>query len=239
MRIFRILILTNAVIFAVLFLLQVLVFRNIGTLNNGILFQLFNLSGGVSPSSINAGRIWTIVTSNFVHLEIIHFVFNFYALIKIGQIVYDFYDGKKTFIIYMVGGIVGMLMSVGVDVLLGTNTATLGASGSIFALAGVLIGGALKNRKYGINLPINLTAFIPIIVASLVLGFLPGSNINNIAHLGGIISGMVLGLILKHELGDYEGPTEEKIVNVLYYVLFGVFILSLLLHIMYVITFLA
>jgi rhomboid protease GluP len=236
MRIFRILIITNAAVFAALFLLQTLVFRDAGNLNTGLLYQLFNLSGGVSPYDIAVGKYWTLVTANFVHLDIIHFAFNFYALIKIGQIVYEFYDGKKLFIVYMLGGLGGMALSVGADMFLGTNTATLGASGSIFALAGVLIGGALKDRRYGINLPINLTAFLPIIIASLVLGFLPGSGINNLAHLGGIVTGMLLGLVLKHEIGDYESARESRIVDVLYYVLFGVFILSFLLHIMYVIT---
>jgi rhomboid protease GluP len=228
MRIFRILIITNAAIFAALFLLQALVFKDAGNLTTGLLYQLFNIAGGVSPYDISVGKYWTLVTSNFVHLEIIHFAFNFYMLIKIGQIVYEFYDGKKLFIVYMLGGLGGMLLSVGVDMLLGTNTGTFGASGSIFALAGVLIGGA--------NLPINLSTFLPLIVASLVLGFLPGSGVNNLAHLGGIITGMLLGLVLKHEIGDYESIRESRFIDVLYYVLFGVFILSFLLHIMYVIT---
>lgn len=236
MRIFRILIIINAVIFAALFLLQFFVFRNVGNLNTGLLYQLFDLSGGVSPYDISIGKYWTLITANFVHIDLIHFVFNFYALIKIGQLVYEFYDGKKLFIVYILGGLGGMGLSVGADILLGTNTATLGASGSIFALAGILIGGALKDRRYGINLPINLTAFLPIIVAALVLGFLPGSGVNNLAHLGGIVVGMLLGFVLKHEVGEYEGERERKLVDVLYYLLFGVFILSFLLHIMYVIT---
>ncbi len=236
MRIFRLLLITNVVVFGLTFLLQALIYSQNGGLSNSLNFQIFDISGGLySVDIVLLGKIWTLVTANFAHMDPLHFLFNMYALFKIGQIVLEFYDGKKLFITYIIGGIVAMLLSVVISVLTLFPTLTLGASGSIFALAGLLIGGAVKDRRYGVNLPINLQVFVPIIFVSLLFGFIPGSGINNVAHLGGVLAGFVLGLILKHDIGEYESKTEKTIVNFFYYTSLGVFILSFLLHIMYVV----
>ncbi len=236
MRIFRLLIITNAAVFGILFLLQLLLFSQGGTISNSLNFQIFDISGGLSSIDLYIGKFWTFITANFAHLDPLHFLFNIYALIKIGQVVYEFYDGKKLFITYIIGGFAAMAFTLVVSLASGSPTLTLGASGSIFALAGLLLGGALKDRRYGINLPINLQLFVPIILISLIFGFVPGSGVNNLAHLGGLISGFILGLVLKHDIGEYESKTEKTAINLIYYVLLGVFILSFLLHIMYVIT---
>ena len=89
-----------------------------------------------------------------------------------------------------------------------------------------LIAGSLKNRRYGIDLPIGLSDVLPIVIVSLVYGFLPGSGVNNWAHIGGLITGLILGLLFKHEVGEYKSKIDDLIEKVIYYFSTVVFTLS-------------
>jgi rhomboid protease GluP len=92
--------------------------------------------------------------------------------------------------VYFVAGVFGFAVSL---VFLDPTHPTLGASGAIFGLMGALIGNEMRvgrhaleflDRDYG-------RALVGLAVVNLVLGFtFPG--INNAAHLGGLVSGLVL-----------------------------------------------
>ncbi|MEO6728722.1 MAG: rhomboid family intramembrane serine protease [Candidatus Dojkabacteria bacterium] len=217
-------ILVNVIVFVIATLLQFLS-TDSGTTGR-TLTQVFVILGGMSLSSLFNGSVWTIITANFLHIEFFHFALNMLALFSIGNKVYAIYGGKKFFTTYIIGGIGAMFLTLIVSVVLGTDIATLGASGSIFALCGVLIAGSLKKRRYGIDLPIGLSDVLPIVIVSLVYGFLPGSGVNNWAHIGGLITGLILGSLFRHDLGEYKSKLDDVIEKVLYYFSGLVFTLS-------------
>jgi rhomboid protease GluP len=103
---------------------------------------------------------------------------------------------------------------------------SIGASGAIFGLAGLLLGGTIKKQRYGYNLPIKINDLLFPVAAIFLIGLIPGLGVNNWAHFGGFISGVVLGIFLKNNLGEYRSKTYETIELVLYYLSLVILIVS-------------
>ncbi len=186
--------------------------------------NLFYIFGGLDATKVYSGSLWLLITSAFFHIEILHFGFNFYVLYKVGQVVENLYDNKVLFLTYILGALGGSILSYATSYFWGQNLYSLGASGAIFALIGLLVGGSLKRNRYSIDLPISTRDLLPIIIIALGVGLIPGSNINNWAHIGGLLTGIVLGLLIKHSLGGYRFKTEELVRNILYYISLIIFI---------------
>jgi rhomboid protease GluP len=70
----------------------------------------------------------------------------------------------------------------------------VGASGAAFGLIGLLIGHTYRRGgAQGANLRAFLVRWA---IYGLVIGFLPGFNVDNAAHIGGLATGLVLGLLV-------------------------------------------
>jgi rhomboid protease GluP len=173
------------------------------------------LFGGVVYENESINNIGTLVTSTFLHINLLHFFVNMYSLFRIGQIIDSFFDGRKLFITYILSGLSGSVLTVLFYFLIDENISTIGASGAIFGLIGLLIGGTLKRYRYGFQLPFSFWDVFSVALLALSVGLIPGARINNIAHLGGLFAGIVLGLFFKHSLGVYETGLEKNIVKVL------------------------
>jgi membrane associated rhomboid family serine protease len=128
---------------------------------------------------------WTIVTSAFVHANLIHIGVNMYSLFVLG-VPLERYFGRGRFIAIYVIGAIGS--SVAVDFL--SKEGALGASGAIFALLGLLI---LFSRRLGFS----PTWLIVIGVVNLGYGFV-ASGISWQGHLGGLVTGLLLGGLLMY-----------------------------------------
>lgn len=141
---------------------------------------------------IARGEFWRFITPIFIHIGIIHFLFNTYALRMVGPLL-ESQLGKKWFLIlYFASGIVGNIASTYVNIGIGA-----GASGAIFGLigAGYLIEKYVNSYQKQFGYANNKNAFSSFIVLNLALGFMiPG--IDNAAHVGGLITGIFLSYIL-------------------------------------------
>lgn len=208
--------------------LNIIIFVAALVVENSLGFDtgLFYLFGGQISSQIRAGDWWLLVTPNFFHIGIIHFIFNIISLYRIGQLAMYYYDGRKVFLTYILGGITGVGLSYIMSSISGENVLSLGASGSIFALIGLLLGGALKRNRYGQQLPFSPLDIAPFIVVSFLFGFMPGLNINNWAHLGGLIGGTVLGFLIPNSLNVYTNKFENIVSNFLFWGAVIIFLLS-------------
>ncbi len=141
-----------------------------------------------------------LVTSIFLHVGLLHFILNFWALRILGSQTENFYGHVKTLIIFLFSGIVGNLLSM---LLMPENVISAGASGAIFGLMGAVLYFAINQRTYmGEALKNDI---LPVIIANLLLGFFI-SGINMYAHLGGIIAGMIIasGLGIKYKTSKFE-----------------------------------
>ena len=125
---------------------------------------------------------WTIITSAFVHANLIHIGVNMYSLYVLGVPLERFLGRWRFIALYLIGAIGG---SVGVEFL--SKAGALGASGAIFALLGVLI---LFARRLGFS-----TAWlIAIGVVNLAYGFIVPS-VSWQGHVGGLVAGLLIGVL--------------------------------------------
>lgn len=206
----------NTLTFLILINLILFVLGNIllSFTSSGNQLPLLSLLGGFDFFKIYDGQVWLIITSAFLHFELLHFLINIYSLYRIGLIVEQFYNEKILFSVYIIGAIGASLLTYIVAFVeinssgMSGSLFSVGASGAIFSLVGLLLGGTLRKSRYGFSLPFSFSDIIPIVLFSLIIGLTPGSNINNWAHLGGLITGIILGLILPHAAG-----LKSKLIN--------------------------
>jgi rhomboid protease GluP len=167
---------------------------------------------------IDRGEWWRFVTPIFLHAGPIHLFFNMYGLWVLGPYVERLYGSAKFVVFWIVSGIVGVAASyltVRPELATGRLTSFLfraqdapsvGASGALFGLIGVLFVFGIKYRR---ELPEGFkrafgTGMLPIIIVNLIIGYAGRGFIDNGAHIGGLLSGIALALIV-----DYKRPGES------------------------------
>ena len=132
---------------------------------------------------------WRLATCMFIHFGVIHLLFNMWCLWDLGRLAESLYGRAVFLALYLASGIGGEYLSL----LWNPIRNSAGASGAIFGVAGALIAG----YKFG-NVAIDrftvqrtLRSVALFAFYNLVLGL--GGNTNNMAHLGGLISGLAIG----------------------------------------------
>lgn len=134
------------------------------------------------------GEYYRLVTSMFLHLDLMHWGFNCFALYIFGRDVESLFGHLRFALIYFLGGLAGSVGS-----LLYTDAPSIGASGAIFAIfsaMGVYI--YIHRHIYGELANLRLRQLFALGVINIIIGLAPGSNIDNAAHLGGLLGGFVL-----------------------------------------------
>ena len=134
---------------------------------------------------------WRLLTVTLVHGNLIHLMFNMYALWIIGPIVEALYGPWRYLAIYLLCAAAGSAASYATS----PNPA-VGASGAVFGLFGALIVADRVHKPALTRNARNLTMQIGILIGiNLMIGFsVPG--IDNAAHIGGLLAGAWLGFIL-------------------------------------------
>ena len=139
---------------------------------------------------VDQGQWWRLLSSVFLHLSVAHLLFNCISLLFLGRLLEPILGHVKFLIAYIATGLAAGFASYWLN----DNVISAGASGAIFGLFGIFIVLLLSNlfeprvRNYW------LKSVGGILALNLVLGLvLP---IDNAAHIGGLISGVVAGLVL-------------------------------------------
>ncbi len=132
---------------------------------------------------------WRLITSMFVHMNIMHIGLNMFWLFYLGSQLESTVGTKRFLAAYFSAGLLGNVLSL---YMLNPVAISGGASGAIFGVAGalIMIGGVLGR---------NLTMAI----ANAVFLFLLNSwmqGVNVFAHFGGMVAGLVLGYIYGKEI---------------------------------------
>jgi rhomboid protease GluP len=149
--------------------------------------ELFEF-GGATGETILGGERWRIATAMFLHDGVFHLVYNMLALFFVGMAVEPVVKPLKYLVIYLASGVGGALLSL---LFVDPQVVHIGASGAIFGVMGVMMSLWARNRNKYSGYP---TLFFMFGGISLLMGFLPG--INNWAHIGGLATGFVLGMLL-------------------------------------------
>lgn len=147
------------------------------------------------------GQWWRLITYMFLHGNIWHIGFNMWCLWDLGQLCESLYGRWTYAMIYFLTGIAAGLASVGWN----PGAMSVGASGAIFGLAGALAASYYLGEFSLPSVAIRpaLRSLVFFIGFNVVLGigynvFLGGNygNVDNAAHIGGLISGLSLGAII-------------------------------------------
>ena len=168
-----------------LYLIEVIKSRNLIDIDIYTLIQM----GAKVNVLINSGEIYRLLTSAFLHGGIIHIFFNMSALNIIGREVEAVYGSKRYIAIYVISALGGSVVSY----LFKPNSISVGASGAIFGLLGAMLIFGLKERdKIGKQYMKNILETIGL---NVIIGItIP--NIDNFAHLCGLILGTITSFIL-------------------------------------------
>ena len=152
---------------------------------------LIDSGSNFGPLTLN-GQWWRLLSCAFVHIGIIHIGVNMLALWNLGRFMERAYGTAIFLVIYLGSALLGSLLSVFMNPLV--NSA--GASGAICGLGGALLAFCLRRRAELPSLLVkglrnNALQFIGL---TALIGFgIPG--IDNFAHLGGFLGGLLLGAI--------------------------------------------
>ena len=166
-------------------------------------------------SLVKNGEIYRLVTYMFLHAGIIHIFFNMYSLYIVGPRVEDFFGKWKYFIVYIISGISGGLLSIAMN----NDGTSVGASGAIFGLFGALLYFGYKYRGY-IGAMIR-SQILPIVIYNLFIGFfIP--KIDMWGHVGGLIG----GIIAANMLGTIENK-KYSLNNILMFIIYFGFLIYL------------
>lgn len=130
------------------------------------------------------GRYWQLLTSIFVHVDIVHLSVNMLFFLIFGFRAEGLFSPEEYFFIYFLSGLSGNLLTL----LMPLNTVSAGASGAIFGIFGASV---IYLRK----------TFGQSIVGALLYSFLllmmsTGGNVNIFAHFGGLATGLIIGYAL-------------------------------------------
>jgi len=152
------------------------------------------------------GEYYRIFTSMFLHADLNHLLNNMFILFIIGKR-YEYSEGKFRFgLVYFLGGILASIASLSYNMILGNEIVSLGASGAIFALIGASVASVIKCRNK--LKTISKKQMILFAVFSLYAGF-ANTTTDNIAHLGGLIAGFLIGLAITEQSHNQEGIWHE------------------------------
>lgn len=158
--------------------------------------QLLKWGANFGPLSLGT-QPWRMLASNYVHIGIIHIALNMWCLWNLGFLAERVFDPWTYVLTYTVCGLAGSLSSLWWHPL----TVGAGASGAIFGLAGALIAALYLG-----HLPISKQAIQGTLKSLLIFA---GYNlffgaairgIDNSAHIGGLVAGLILGAVLAKHL---------------------------------------
>lgn len=167
---------------------------------------------------VKSGKFYVLITSMFIHGNLIHLLFNMYALYIIGPQVESFYGKVKYLAIYFGSGILGALLS---DIFL-QNSISVGASGAIFGLLSSIVYFGYHYRAY-LDTVIR-SQIMPLIIFNLFLGIaIP--NIDTFCHIGGLIGGVLVSMACGIK---YKSSRSERINGYILTTIYTIFLLILL-----------
>lgn len=139
------------------------------------------------------GEYGRIIWSMFLHADTNHLFSNMIILFFLGAMIEKEIGHIRYAVLYFLSGIGGGLMSLLFKVMTNSMAASVGASGAVFGLDGVLLAMVLLwNERLPNVTPVRVVLMV---VLSLYSGF-TGGNVDNAAHVGGLLVGFLGGCVI-------------------------------------------
>ena len=205
---------------------------NTDSFMNRTVQELINY-GGLAYDTFDTGELWRLISSQFIHLDLRHLLFNMYILYSIGGSLISFIDKKRFLTIYLTTGTIAAVVSL----MFGNYMVSVGASGAIFGIIGYYLSLLIQFREkkiFGDNkdlLSDEIKSISIFILINLVIGFM-STIVDNGAHIGGLISGYLIGLT--YEYKDVSSSKEKT--NEIEYQGIGGWLYAFMAHMIWTVT---
>ncbi len=180
----------------VLILINVLVFIAVeltGTSQNA--WHVLDYGAAYTPYIVQNGEVYRLFTSMFLHFGIEHLVNNMLVLFVLGSRLEQVIGKLRFLFIYLAGGIAGNIFSLILELRNQDFSVSAGASGAVFAVMGAMIYVVIRNKGWLEDL--SMRQILVMAAFSLYFGF-TSSGVDNAAHIGGMIAGFVLAVLIWH-----------------------------------------
>ncbi|WP_220192909.1 rhomboid family intramembrane serine protease [Ktedonospora formicarum] len=142
-----------------------------------------------NPAIIEQHEYWRFLTPMFLHANALHLAINMLNLLMLGVFLERLLGHMRYLLIYLIAGIVSVVASF----YFAPEEVSIGASGAIFGLVGVFSVFIITHRRaFPAGGLFSILFLIVIIGINLGVGFVI-PNVDNYAHLGGLLSGCLLG----------------------------------------------
>lgn len=172
--------------------------------------DLLNWGANFRPLVMD-GQWWRLLTNTFLHGGLVHVLVNMYGLLFVGIFLEPLLGAKRYAFVYLLTGTLASVASIWWY----EATVSVGASGAIFGLYGFFLAClSLKvfPTDFGKAFLVSTLVFVGF---NLVMGFI-GGGIDNAAHIGGLLSGFILGMMMSGQLkrqtkmmAEYKIENEE------------------------------
>lgn len=135
------------------------------------------------------GQYWRFVTSMFLHGGWAHVLLNAFSLLQLGSLFESLFGRKRFLLVYFATGIVASVASSM------AGHVSVGASGAIFGVAGATITSILRTPHLRQERWLRrVTTQLVVVIAANLYAATYFPNVDNTAHIGGLIAGLLLGV---------------------------------------------
>jgi rhomboid protease GluP len=146
------------------------------------------------PAVLEDHEYYRMITSMFMHFGFEHLFFNMILLYYMGTVLEKGLGEIRFLLLYFMSGLIGNVASLIWYSQIDRMAVSAGASGAIFGLVGAALYLVIKHKGYYRG--IDIRRLVLMIGVNLYNGFVVQSGINNAAHVGGLVSGFLLGVVL-------------------------------------------
>lgn len=153
--------------------------------------------GAILPMEYLAasGEYWRLLTGMFLHGDgtvggtLLHILVNVWAIFQLGTLYEIMFGTRRFLLIYFVSGILASITSA-----MHIDGASVGASGAIFGILGAFVFSVLRSPRWRQEARGIVQQIVFLIIANIIIG-LQIPQIDNAAHIGGLVAGLFLGLV--------------------------------------------
>lgn len=184
-----------AYITILLVVINVLVYFIGNAISSGFVYDQMIANGGLSWEYVIYGKeIYRLFTCMFLHGDLSHLFNNMLVLFILGTRVERLMGKIQYTVLYLASGILAGAFSMGYNMMQGKQMiVSIGASGAIMGIVGAFVWILMKNKGHIEDMSLRRVLFF--IVFS-IYGGVSNLEVDNMAHIGGLIFGFLLALFL-------------------------------------------
>jgi len=162
--------------------------------------ELFAWGANSAAAVTIDGQYWRLLTATFLHAGVLHLALNMFGLWEAGRQICRWFGNGQFLLIYLGSALAGSALSLHFS---SQQSVSVGASGAVFGVLGALLMAVWRHRE---RIPAatskQLMTSQGIFVAYALLQGFTKPGIDNAAHVGGLVAGAVITLLLAQQMGQ-------------------------------------